>query len=286
MLAQVYHFILSAFAPLYTVIYQTNFFFIDFWSFIHFGNGFILMVFLMRKGSRHPIALLLALLFCYECVEMAFPYFAVHLFKPEIIPDQFTDVVIGLLGGLLGQRTIRMGPKKRRIPETERQSMKRNRHEPDLLIDFFISFGMSFLWVGSYGYEYNIAFYNSPGINWLAFLLWGVWLMLTIRMHRFFSRVASFSFALGLTWVTYFSLLLFYEYIGYYVLQIRLVTNEGPLMLGVIHGPPVLKAFYLVAGVCAVFLSLLVRKGRMPTPGDRSGRLHAEKFMQRSEIGD
>lgn len=163
--------------------------------------------------------------------------------------------------------------------------MKRNRHKPDLLIDFFISFGMSFLWVGSYGYEYNIAFYNSPGINWLAFLLWGVWLMLTIRMYRFFSRiVGTFPFALGLTWLTYFALLLFYEYIGYYVLQIRLVTNEGPLVLGVIHGPPVLKAFYLVAGVCAVFLSLLVRKGRIPKNYLR--HLHANKFMQRTEIGD
>lgn len=116
MLAQVYHFILSAFAPLYTVIYRADFFFIDFWSFNHFGSGFILMVFLMRKETRHPVALLLALLFCYECVEIAFPYFAVHIFKPEIIPDQFTDIVIGLLGGLLGQQTIRRSPKNTTYP--------------------------------------------------------------------------------------------------------------------------------------------------------------------------
>ncbi len=116
MLAHVYHFILSAFSPLYTVIYQTDFFFIDIWSFIHFGNGFILMVVLMRKGSRQPIALLLALLFCYECVEIAFPYFAVHIFKPEIIPDQFTDILIGLLGGLLGRQTIQLSPKNTTYP--------------------------------------------------------------------------------------------------------------------------------------------------------------------------
>jgi len=138
--------------------------------------------------------------------------------------------------------------------------MKKNKSVTDGFLDFIITFGMSFLWVGYYGYNYNIALCNSPVINWFAFLLWGVWLMFTLRMYRFFYRIAEhLLLSLVLTWISYFFLLLFCEYIGYYVLHIRLLTNEGPLLLGVIHGKPVLKLFYMVAGLLAVLLSCLAK---------------------------
>ena len=55
-----------------------------------------------------------------------------------------------------------------------------------------------------------------------------------------------------------FSLLLVIEYTGYYILEIRQVTLEGPLIFGLIHGPPILKAYYIAAGVGTILLRRLL----------------------------
>ena len=115
---------------------------------------------------------------------------------------------------------------------------------------------MSCLWVGFYGYRYNVAFFNSPLINWLAFMLWSIGLVTTIRVYKLLGNILMPPWQRILaTWFIYFAGLLVLEYCGYYVFEIQQVTNERPLMFGLIHGTATLKFYYVVAGVCAVGLN-------------------------------
>ncbi|MBA4417860.1 MAG: hypothetical protein C0392_08120 [Syntrophus sp. (in: bacteria)] len=133
--------------------------------------------------------------------------------------------------------------------------MNKRRYKFTLLMELILSAVISFIWVGSYGYTYNIDYFNSSPVNWLAFLLWAWGLFFTIQIYRFFGRyLKSLWLSLTLTWLVYFTGLLVIEYIGYYVLTIRQITPEGPLLFGLIHGPMVLKVYYIIAGISAVFL--------------------------------
>jgi hypothetical protein len=115
--------------------------------------------------------------------------------------------------------------------------------------------------VESYGYTYNVSFLNSPVINWWAFVLWSSGLFATLRVYRIFNQVVEhFLVKIALTWLTYFSSILIIEYVGYFVLEIRQVTSEGPLLFGLIHGTVILKLFYVIAGICAVILSRALEK--------------------------
>ena len=61
-------------------------------------------------------------------------------------------------------------------------------------------------------------------------------------------------------WILYFSVLLLIEYFGYRVFEIREMTSEKPLCFGLIHGTPILKMYYLTAGILAVFLSRIFER--------------------------
>jgi hypothetical protein len=102
MLETIYRLIIIYMSPLYTVVYKTSFFFIDYWSFVHLASGFLIVSAATRLGLRRPFLLLALILVSWEVVEIAFVYAAVHVFKPETIPDQFTDIIIGFMGGFMG----------------------------------------------------------------------------------------------------------------------------------------------------------------------------------------
>jgi hypothetical protein len=86
---------------LYVQIYENHFFFIDFWSLAHLWSGFVLFTILLANKYRHPWLWLVIFLSIYEIFEIAMLYISLHIFLPETIKDQFTDVVAGVLGGLL-----------------------------------------------------------------------------------------------------------------------------------------------------------------------------------------
>lgn len=253
MLAEIYVFINYHTAFLYTVLFRSEYFFIDNWSLIHLVSGIILMAFLAHKKCRQPFAVLLVMLFSWECIEMSFIYFAVNVFSPEILQDQFTDIVVGFAGGLLIWFFLSWKEKgffKRWLRTTSISP-----------VEICVSCVMSFVWVSFYGYKYNVPFFNSPLINWLAFLLWSVGLLATIQAYKVFKGVIQNRWLnISLTWLAYFSSLLLVEYLGYYVFEIRLVTTEGPLIFGIIHGTVTLKVYYLIAGVCAVASSTALKK--------------------------
>lgn len=130
------------------------------------------------------------------------------------------------------------------------------------LLEFLVAALMSLVWVAYYQYDYNIGFFNSAGINWLAFSLWTIGLLVTLRVYRWLKeKVANIGLRLGIFWLAYFSTLLGVEFTGYYILRIREITTEPALCFGLIHGTPVLKIYYLVAGLGAVFLYHIFKKG-------------------------
>ncbi len=146
----------------------------------------------------------------------------------------------------------------------------RGRRKGIFTLDFALSLVISLIWVGSYGYRYNASYFNSVPVNWLALLLWTWGLCATLQVHRFMELwVKGFWIALPLTWAVYFVCLLGIEHIGYNILEIRQVTSEGPLVLGLIHGPLVMKVYYIFAGVGTVLLGKTLSQGLAAPEGKR-----------------
>lgn len=86
---------------LYTKLFQGNFFFFDLWSLNHLWSGLLVFLVLHYYKCRFPFIKLLILLILYEVFEILLIYFTVHVFKPETIKDQFTDIFVGFMGGVL-----------------------------------------------------------------------------------------------------------------------------------------------------------------------------------------
>jgi hypothetical protein len=128
-------------------------------------------------------------------------------------------------------------------------------------VEFFVSILMAFCWVSSYRYKYNIPFFNSPLLNWWAFLLWSIGLFITLRTYQWFKlTIKLFWVRILVLWISYFITLLVIEYLGYHVFIIRETTSEKPLCFGLIHGTPIMKIYYLTAGIIAIILSSVFKK--------------------------
>ncbi len=223
---------------LYVKIYENDFFFIDYWTFPHLWSGLIVFVLLAALGWRRQFFWLIFFITMYEVVEILLEIFALHIFKPEILKDKLTDVMTGLLGGVIAWAILRW------TARVERSSWL-TCNTPIL----FSSGTLSFLWVGSYQYRYNIEWMNFAGLNLWAFLLWmaGGFIFLKIYISLK-SRSRQKYIAVFLSWIIYFILLLVIEFAGYHLLQIRetSIHHKRPLLLGLIHGSPGLHLYYLL----------------------------------------
>jgi hypothetical protein len=128
----------------------------------------------------------------------------------------------------------------------------------------FSSVSLSFLWVGSYGYSYNIETFNSPGLNWWAFSLWAWALTTTVLVNALVKRyIPSPRVRLTAIWGAYCAGLLILEYTGYHIFGIREAQglHAPPLVFGLVHGSLVMKLYYGVAGLAAIGLQELAARG-------------------------
>jgi hypothetical protein len=133
--------------------------------------------------------------------------------------------------------------------------MAKARSDSPLWLEICLSLAIASCWVAFYGYTYNVKYLNSPPLNWCALTLWASGLLLSMRVHGFlYKRFGALLISIPLVWCGYFACLLALEYTGYYILAVRLVTSEGPLLFGLIHGTATLKTFYIIAGPCAILL--------------------------------
>lgn len=234
-------------AWLYTRIYQNNIFFFDYWSFVHVYSGIGIFVLLTFLGLKRRWLILSTVLLAYEITEIVLVYFALHLFKPETFKDQFTDIVVGYLGGFIGQYLL----KERKFYNSQLLASPLYIH----IVACYTAFTVAFVWVGNYQYQYNQQFFNSPGVNWWAFTLWFVGLMMHFESYLFFKRKIENIFArLVVSWIWFFAGLLTFEYVGFFLLNIRNTSygNNPALILGLIHGTKTLYIFYLSAALVSI----------------------------------
>lgn len=238
---------------LYTRVYENPVFFFDLWSYVHLWSGFMLFAILSCMRSRFIYLKFFLLLLAYEIAEVGFIYLSFHAVYPETFKDQFTDIVVGMAGGCVAARFL--SAFNRLNVAVDRDSRLLDRITAYIAVPT-----VAFLWVGSYQYQYNVTALNNPGINRWALGLWSLGLFATQELNsRWKQSVPTTWIRLSLVWLTYMACLFLIEFIGYYPMGIHEVGRPAcpALLLGLIHGTPVLFAFYLTAP----FWSLAVQYG-------------------------
>lgn len=232
---------------LYTRIYENPIFFFDYWSFVHIYSGISLFVLFTFLGIKHRWILLSIILLSYEIIEIVLVFFALHLFNPETFKDQFTDIVIGYIGGVLGQYLLKEKNVFDSIFNKQRFYLR--------MAAVYAAVTIAFVWVGNYQYRYNQSFLNSPGLNWWAFLLWFVGLVIHFELYLFLKKIIPNIFLLlANSWLWFFAGLLTFEFVGFYILNIHNISHgvNAPLIFGLIHGTKVLYVFYLSAPLIGI----------------------------------
>ncbi len=240
---------------LYVVVYRNGVFFWDLWSFHHVWSGIVLMAAMMRARVRRPVAWLVVLLTGYELLELVLLVMSIHTFQPEMLLDKLCDVIVGCAGGAVAWWGL---------PALQRASARRN---GDLVVTAtaggFAAVSIAFEWVGFYGYTYNVAELNSPGINWWAFTFWAAGLTVLLLANTLLGRrVPNPAMRLPIVMAGYAIGLLALEYAGDAVLGIHEARSAlyPPLLFGLIHGSGALRIFYCGAGLAAILGQDLVER--------------------------
>ena len=240
---------------LYVKIFENPIFFFDFWSFNHFWSGGILITIILTTRYRHKWIILFSLLLFYEIVEMSMLYFSLNVFLPETIKDQFTDIFVGMSGGYLFYKWLN-------FYSTNKKQFSNFLQNPNTHIALFTAFTIAFIWVGFYRYKYNVPIFNSPGLNYTAFLLWltGIFSMLVIynRLSVRFNKVYS----IALLWIISFAVLCFFEFTLYHMFGLKESGEHDhkPLIFNIIHGTTVLHVFYVLSPFTSVAIYSIFKK--------------------------
>lgn len=275
-----YYFIRTNTAGLYEVVYSSSFFFIDYWSFIHFGSGIFLMVTARAMNLKRIWSTLFLALFVYEILELGFIYFSINVFRPETLPDQATDILVGMLGGLCASPSIK--------PSGSFFVKQLNWLSTGTRADTLTAALMACCWVRYYGYHYNVPFLNSPYINWWALTLWSGGLYAIMYLYRKLRRSLNIPTAIISVWLMALAVTFIIEFIGYSLLEIRETGGYSPLFLNMIHGTALLKFCYIIAAPAAIVSSALVSSVLTMFSQKLQLRLsivYPESIMQSSEAG-
>ena len=180
---------------LYEKIYENQFFFLDIWSLAHLWSGFVLFTVLLSIRKRHPFLWLLFYLSLYEILEIAMLYLSLHVFQPETIKDQFTDIFVGIFGGYLSYLFVNQKAKNK-IAFFEKVDIEA----------LFVAETISFLWVDRSQFFF---FQPEPAlplsvINYLWRILLGY---LLLRIYASYRRIdRNISNGLQVFLIAYFTL--------------------------------------------------------------------------------
>ncbi|MEK6760884.1 MAG: hypothetical protein AABX93_03095 [Nanoarchaeota archaeon] len=81
-----------------TKIIESNFMFLDYWTFIHFGSGvmvmFLIFLYFKKMKMQKKFLLLFLIIALWEIFELIS-----STFRPETKLDIFYDLIIGMIGG-------------------------------------------------------------------------------------------------------------------------------------------------------------------------------------------
>lgn len=238
---------------LYTKIYENPLFFIDYWSLNHIWAGCIISLILITSKVKNKLLLFLLILCGWELFEILFLKISFNIFHIETLKDQFTDIVIGLLSGYLTLIITKNKGIFKRFKFINFESVTA----------VFSAISIAFLWVGFYHYHYSRAEFNSPGINYWAFILWFFGYLTMFRYYVFLEKkIIKLIPRIIIYWLSYFAVLFIIEYIGRYVIEIKEVSNPAntPLIFGLVYGSPTLHFFYSIAPIISISVFLPIRK--------------------------
>lgn len=229
---------------LYGVIFEYNWFYYDFWSFVHLWSGAIIFAVLSAYNVKKRWLKLLLILGVFEVVETLFFIAILNLFKPEKAVDVVNDIVIGMLGGALMYAFFRWN-------DTGKYTR--------FLALFISAVTVAFIWVGWYGYNYTIPFFNSPYVNWWALSCWTISGGTVILLFSNFKAKGSTFFAITFPWLIYLVLLFAVEYAAYHLLSFREITQGStPLIFDIVHGSKIMHVFYVTAPLFFIGLFVLL----------------------------
>lgn len=255
---------------LYVRLYENPLFFFDWWSFVHLCSGVIIFAMILRWRVPARWLALAAVLVSYEIFEILIPYLALNVFRPETIKDQLTDVCVGMLGGLIVDRTLRYNLRRTASGPARFWNL-------DNQVALLAALTMSFFWVGSYGYRYNVAFLNAEGLNYNVCAVWTAGIFVVTLLYRSFSqRWQAWHVALSMTWIMSFLILFGFEFISYHILHVREISKPSrtPLLFDTIHGTTALHWYYVTVPLTAVgyFTSLRSFFSAIPLASARESR--------------
>jgi len=240
---------------LYIKILGNSIFFFDFWSFVHLWSSAILITIIVIAKFRHKWSTLFAFLLFYEIAEIILRFAALKVFMPETIKDQFTDILVGMAGGYLFHKWLEYYSTKKK--HSNNFLLNYNTH-----IALLTAFTIAFLWVGFYGYKYNVPVLNFSGFNYAAFSFWSLGIFLILVTYNYLTINLGKHYSMILVWIIYFIILCIIEYILYHLFGFRESGQHvhKPLIFDIIHGTKVLHIFYLLVPFISVAVYTLVKK--------------------------
>ena len=239
------NYILSSTEWLYVKVCETPLFFIDYWSFVHFWSGLVIFSLLLGRIKQRRYLVCATILLLYECIEIAFIYGAFHVFRPETLKDQGTDIAVGLAGAWCA-----------RWWATSRSQGILAGSRSDITAGF-VSVTIAFVWVGFYGYRYNTEMLNSAGINWWAFTLWSAAHFAVIRTFLKVNTGPTGGVSATLrVWSSYLTGLFLIEFAGFHLLHIREIGRpvRAALFGDILHGTPVTFLYYTSAPLITILI--------------------------------
>ncbi|MEK6875091.1 MAG: hypothetical protein AABX30_00205 [Nanoarchaeota archaeon] len=117
--------------------------------------------------------------------------------------------------------------------------------------ELIVAFLIAIAWTSYYSYEYTSPNLMLGKINIFPLIAWTAGLVLLREIYEKIENIKLIKIT-----IIYLLTLFALEYIGYYLLNIRLNNNFPSIFgMGIIHAPPVLKGFYILAGPIYILIT-------------------------------
>lgn len=224
-------------------VFVYKLFYYDLWSFVHMWTGAIIFVLLTAFKHKKKWQKLLFLVTLFEVFEATIIIAVFHIFKPEKSVDVVNDIVNGMIGGILIYSFFKWNNKRKYVV---------------WLAAFVSSITIAYVWVGSYGYNYNIPCFNSQCINWWALICWTLGGIAISLIFNILKEKTNMFYSLIATWLIYIVFIFAFESIAYYLFSIEeLSKGKTPLIFDIIQGNSDLHVFVSTAPVYFTTLFVL-----------------------------
>jgi len=196
-MGDVMHFIRQYTVWLHHTLFEYGLFYIDLWSLVHFWSGMILFTALTALKWNNRWRWLVFFLFAFEVVEATIFISILKMFRPEKLPDSFTDIFVGLAGGYLVYFLF----------EKQKISVSYSK----IFLYWLASGTVAFVWTGNSDYVISRPVFNVQGINWWVFLCW---MAAGISILFLYERLKNFNSgslrSTAISWIAYMPVMLFF----------------------------------------------------------------------------